>query len=283
MNPLRARLATIAAAGKLGWAMESNWADPFLFAVYFLVRPIATTLILVVMYKVVTDGRTGTPFFAALYIGNAFFQYVGQVLFGVSSAVQEDREHYQMLKYIWSAPVSTLDYLIGRGLTKMATGTVAVLVTLAFGWVFLGVSFDAGVVRPLLALAALALGLALLVFLGLAFAGIELNRTHGQAPLQEGAAGVLYLCSGAIFPPEVMPGPLAALCYALPTTWWIEALRRALLGHGWCGALSNWSDGAILGVLALQVTLFAAPCVWLYKVLDRRARRKNLIDWTTGF
>ncbi len=283
MSAFASRLRTIVSAGRLGWAMESNWADPFVFAIYFLLRPIASTLILVVMYLVVTGGKTATPFFAALYVGNAFFQYVGQVLFGVSSAVGEDRERYQMLKYIWSAPISTLDYLVGRGLTKMGTGTLAVLVTLAFGWVFLDVRYDVSVVRALHALAAVGLGLAFLVLVGIAFAGIELNRTHGHVPLQEGVAGVLYLCSGAIFPPEILPGPVAWVCYALPTTWWLEALRRAILGHGWCAALQGRSDAAVLGVLAAWVAVYAFPCLWIYRALDRRARQRNLIDWTTGF
>ena len=122
-----------------------------------------------------------------------------------------------------------------------------------------------------------------MILVGIAFAGIELNRTHGHVPLQEGVAGVLYLCSGAIFPPEILPGPVAWVCYALPTTWWLEALRRAILGHGWCAALQGRSDAAVLGVLAAWVAVYAFPCLWIYRALDRRARQRNLIDWTTGF
>ncbi len=39
-------------AAWLGWQIESNWADPFLFAVYSLVKPLAGAAILVVMYAV---------------------------------------------------------------------------------------------------------------------------------------------------------------------------------------------------------------------------------------
>ncbi len=40
----------------LGWQIESNWADPFLFAIYSVVRPVASVLILVVMYSIITQG-----------------------------------------------------------------------------------------------------------------------------------------------------------------------------------------------------------------------------------
>ena len=47
MSTLPARLRTSA---WLGWQIESNWADPFLFIVYSLLRPIATALILAGMF-----------------------------------------------------------------------------------------------------------------------------------------------------------------------------------------------------------------------------------------
>jgi len=57
--------------------IESNWADPFLFAVYswsshWLVA------ILVVMYSVITGGDFESPMFTYMYIGNAFYLFVGK-------------------------------------------------------------------------------------------------------------------------------------------------------------------------------------------------------------
>ena len=39
----------------LGWQIESNWADPFLFAIYSLIKPLASVMILVVMYSIITE------------------------------------------------------------------------------------------------------------------------------------------------------------------------------------------------------------------------------------
>ncbi|HVP36513.1 MAG TPA: hypothetical protein VMT04_05905, partial [Terriglobales bacterium] len=78
---LKENLRTTGLAGKLGWAMESNWADPFLFAIYSIIRPIASSLILVFMYLVITRGKTSFDLFAYIFLGNTFFMYVYNVLF----------------------------------------------------------------------------------------------------------------------------------------------------------------------------------------------------------
>ena len=50
--------------------------------------------------------------------------------------------------------------------------------------------------------------------------------------LPEAIAGALYLVSGAIFPIDILPSFLQPIAYVMPTTWWLEASRRGLLGHG---------------------------------------------------
>ena len=79
----------------LGWQIESNWTRPFLFAIYSIIKPLAGAAILVVMYSVITQGNFNTPIFPYLYYGNAFYQYVGAIMTGISWAVIDDREHYK--------------------------------------------------------------------------------------------------------------------------------------------------------------------------------------------
>jgi len=93
-------------AAWLGWKIESNWTDPFLFSVYSIIKPLAGAFILVVMYGVIAQGNFNTPIFAYIYIGNAFYRYVGDVITGVSWAIVDDREHYRTLKYVYVAPIS---------------------------------------------------------------------------------------------------------------------------------------------------------------------------------
>jgi ABC-2 type transport system permease protein len=87
----------------LGWQIESNWADPFLFAIYSLIKPLASVMILVVMYSIITDGDYASPMFTYIYVGNAFFIYVGQVMTGISWAVIDDHD-IKTLKYIYLTP-----------------------------------------------------------------------------------------------------------------------------------------------------------------------------------
>ena len=71
-------------AAWLGWQIESNWTDPFLFAIYSIVKPLSGAAILVVMYSIITQGNFDSPIFPYLYLGNAFYIYVGAVMAGIS-------------------------------------------------------------------------------------------------------------------------------------------------------------------------------------------------------
>ena len=52
-NPLLERISMLAntfkAAAWLGWQIESNWTDAFVFAVYMVIKPLASAAILVVI------------------------------------------------------------------------------------------------------------------------------------------------------------------------------------------------------------------------------------------
>ena len=128
----RRALRTFKNAAWLGWQMEANWTDPFLFAIYSVVRPIAGTLILVFMFLVVTRGDTENPFFSYMFIGNAFYMYVADVLFGVTWVIHDDREHYMTLKQVYIAPINFLSYVLGRAAIKIAITSVGVALTLVF-------------------------------------------------------------------------------------------------------------------------------------------------------
>ncbi|MCL4424681.1 MAG: ABC transporter permease [Firmicutes bacterium] len=130
---------TFRMAAWLGWQIESNWTDPFLFLIYSVVKPLSQSLILIVMYFVVNGGGTGEGLFPFIFVGNTFFMYVMAILFGLSFVVIEDREYYQMIKYIYTSTAHIFWYLFGRAVTKFALTTVSVLILLLFGTLILGV------------------------------------------------------------------------------------------------------------------------------------------------
>src|SRR3972149_4823190 len=158
-------------AAWLGWQIESNWTDPFLFAIYSIVKPISSAAILVVMYSIITRGDFASPIFPYIYLGNAFYIYVGAVMAGISWAVIDDREHYKTLKYMYLAPTHTPPYLCGRGVAKFVVGSMSVIITILFGVLLLHLRIDLAAVNWPLFLVSLVIGVVMLAMMGLMLAG----------------------------------------------------------------------------------------------------------------
>jgi ABC-2 type transport system permease protein len=269
----------------LGWQIEANWTDPFLFAVYLVIKPLASVAILVVMYSIITKGNYDSPIFPYIYLGNAFYIYVAFVMTGVSLAVIEDREHYRTLKYMYVAPISMPYYLLGRGVSRFLVATVAVIITLAAGKLFLHLPLNLNQVNWALFLVSLFLGITMLAMMGLILASITLMIVNHHFILGDAVAGALYLFSGAIFPLEVLPTWLRPVGFAMPITYWLELMRRSLIGNvaEAFPTLSSFSNGQLLGILSGMTLLFAVTSVFIFRWCDHRARERGLIDWVTNY
>ena len=269
----------------LGWQIEANWTDPFLFAVYLVIKPLASVAILVVMYSIITKGNYDSPIFPYIYLGNAFYIYVAFVMTGVSLAVIEDREHYRTLKYMYVAPISMPYYLLGRGVSRFLVATVAVIITLAAGKLFLHLPLNLNQVNWALFLVSLFLGITMLAMMGLILASITLMIVNHHFILGDAVAGALYLFSGAIFPLEVLPTWLRPVGFAMPITYWLELMRRSLIGNvaEAFPTLAAFSNGQLLGILSGMTLLFAVTSVFIFRWCDHRARERGLIDWVTNY
>ncbi len=276
---------SFAMATWLGWQIESNWTDPFLFAVYSIIKPLAGAAILVVMYGVITRGDFDQPMFAYLYLGNAFYIYVGAVMTGVSWAVIDDREHYKMLKYMYIAPIHIPLYWLGRGVARFLTGSFSVLITIAFGVLFLHVPLDFTRVNWPLFLISLVMGVSMLAMMGLILASLTLLVAHHFFLIGEAVAGALYLFSGAIFPLDVLPAWLRPIGFAMPITYWLELMRRSLVGEVAAAfpTLASLNAVQLFGILLAMTVLFAALAAILFRWCDQRARERGLIDLVTNY
>ncbi len=278
-------LRSFLVAAWLGWQIESNWTDPFLFAVYSIVKPLASAGILVIMYAVIAKGNFGTPIFPYIYYGNAFYIYVGAVMAGISWAVIDDREHYKTLKYMYIAPIRIPAYWLGRGVARFLSGSIAVLITLAFGVMFLKVPLDLARVNWPLFTLSLAVGLAMLSMMGLILASITLLVAHHFFLIGEAVASALYLLSGAIFPLDVLPAWLRPLGYAMPITYWLELMRRSLAGNvaEAFPTLAHFSNLQLIGILVALTLVFAILSRFIFRFCDYRAREQGLIDLVSNY
>jgi len=267
-------------AAWLGWQIESNWTDPFLFAVYSVIKPVAGAAILVVMYGVITGGDFSAPLFSYILLGNAFYIYVGQIMSGISWAVIEDREHYRTLKYLYIAPIRIAYYLIGRGAARFVTGTVSVAITLLAGMLFLNLRLDPAAIDWPGFLAAWLLGVLMLAMLGLLLAGITLITTNNVYVIGETVAGALYLFSGAIFPLEVLPSWLRPIGFVMPLSYWLELIRRSLLGEvaEAFPTFASLSGSQLTAILAGLTLAFGLASVLAFRYCDYLARERGIID-----
>jgi ABC-2 type transport system permease protein len=272
-------------AAWLGWQITSNWTDPFLFAIYSIIRPISRAAILVVMYGVITQGNFSDPLFPYIYLGNAFYSYVFTVMNGVSWAVIDDREHYRTLKYMYVAPIRIPAYLLGRGVAGFLTASLSVLITILAGVWFLHVPFDPLQVNWLLFFVSLFIGVVMLAMMGLILGAISLLVVRHSGFLAEGVSGVLFIFSGAIYPLEVLPAWLRPVGFAIPITYWLELMRRSLIGNVAQAfpTLAGFSNLQLLGILVGLSIVFGVASIYIFRICDRRARERGLIDRTTNY
>jgi ABC-2 type transport system permease protein len=286
MHPLR----TLRWSVWLGWQIESNWTDPWLFAVYVVAKPLTGSLLLVFMFWAAwsaTQGAVRPESMAFSYAGNALYMLVGAVGFGMSGSVIADREHYGMLKYVRISPAGLQSYLVGRGLAGGAQGALGALLTIAAGLLLpLGLreTMAHGPIAWGWLVFYMVLGLVLLLALGLLLAGAVLNMARHGMFLSEGVGSALYLLSGAVFPLDVLPVWLRAVGQALPTTYWLEGMRRALLGPKAAQeTLAGWSHCDLAWALAASTLALVILSQLVFRWGERRAQRLGRFDQTSGY
>ncbi len=122
-------------------------------------------------------------------------------------------------------------------------------------------------------LAVLSLSLVIAMALGIAVATVQITFQKGSALLWLLSSGVWFL-SGAMFPIESLPRPLALVAHAIPLTYSVEGMRMALLQDQsilamapTLGALAGFS----LGLLPLTL--------WGLSFSLRRARQNGTLSF----
>lgn len=280
-------------AAGLGWQMEANWTDPLLFFIYSVAKPVSAALIIVVMLDIVSGGAD-PAYRAFVVVGTAIWSIVLAGITGLAWSVLDDRERYRMLKYVYVSPSDFLIVLLGRGVARLAVGGMGALITITVGVLLLGVPFDPAVVDwPLLAVV-LGLGLAVIVGIGLLLAAVCLQTRQESWSYPDALAGALFLVSGVVFPLSVLPTPVQVVGLLTPLTWWIEGVRHAAFPTGPSsvgGPGSVWSDltgtaapdtAIILGALMTTGALATLAAIGVFRMSERRAKDRGLLDRTTG-
>lgn len=274
-------LRSIKQAVWVGWKVETNWADPLVFAIYYLIRPIAGLLIVGFIFLIgsyASGGAMNPELFAYMFIGNSFFIYVVQVMMTMTMLIHEDRAHYEVLKHIYLTPGSLWWYIVGRGLNGVMNASASLLLTLGFGVLIfqglMGVQIPInwfGIDFALLA-TSLVLGIVCFMAVGFILCGINIMTSKVQFMLNEYVNGILYLFGGVVFVPEILPSWGQAVSNALPITYFLNSVRFSIMHRGVFDVQTN--------LLFLLVTLAASAIVGVgvFKIAMYKARRDGLID-----
>ncbi len=290
---MRETLRTLRWSIWLGWQIESNWADIRLFLLYLVVKPVCGSMMLVCMFyaaKYATAGRVPSEFLPYIFVSNACYGLVGMVMFGMSNVVISDRESYRMLKYVFISPAQFQAYFVGRGLARAMEGLIGAIITIATGLMLpdIRASVNAEGFDPGWLLVFLLIGGVMLWACGMILASAVLNMSRSGMFLSEGIAGVVYFLSGVVFPISALPTGLQYLGLSLPTTYWLEGMRRSITGRPPEGSplaespLATWGTGDL--ALMLLATTFALVAVsqLFYRYSLRKAWRNGKIEEATG-
>jgi ABC-2 type transport system permease protein len=282
-GPLRGDAADAArsliASARLAWAIEGNWAEPFFLLVYLIIRPLAFLGLFLAVLSI--GGVLNPASIGFVVVGQAVFQIVGAAMQGPTHALLDDRERYRTIRYIFATPSSLLPVSIGRALVKALIAATSAVIVVGVG-ALIGMPMRAGGPDLLLLLVVMALGLTSIVGLGIALGAVCVQLRNDAWGYPQAVAGSVFLLCGAIFPLDTLPRVLQLLGAALPITWWIEGVRRALLGTTSPGLLGELSTSLLLLVLTVGTVLITLAAPRLFRIGIDRAREKGYLDRSTA-
>lgn len=276
---------TFLTATWLGWQVESNWTDLFVFIVYSIVWPLSRAAILVVMYLVIRGNDFANPEFVNMYLGNALFGLLGGVVNSIAGGIIEEREHYRTLKYLYVAPIKIPVYLIGRGVAAMAGATLSLVFTFLFAAIFLKMPLNFGAINWLLLIPSMIFGFASFVSIGIFLAGWALTIKNNPWVLGQSFVSLFFFVSGAVFPLSVIFGNAQWPGYLFPVGFWLVLTRRAIvpeIGHSF-PMYQNLSDPQLLLLLIAYSIVSVVIAFGIFRRFDHKAREEGMIDMVSNY
>jgi len=144
---------------------------------------------------------------------------------GVALAQQREAG---ILKRLGGTPLRTWTLLTAKVLTAAVIITVQTMIMIALNILL----FDADLGGNLLwSIAAMMVGILSFATMGIALAGLSRNTDMASAAARAISFPMQFLC-GTLFPLSTMPPLLRNIANALPLTYFVDALRGAMLTGG---------------------------------------------------
>ena len=299
MNKLRLWYNTAVQSAWLGWQLESNWAEPWIFFIVCVIRPLSMLLIIVFMYYFATGGQqaatqpsamasataAGGDLFAFFFVGNILYLYVYNILFGVSQVIFEDREHYEVIKYIYISPVNWYIYFVGRGLARFIIASISVVVSFLFGYFVFAMKISVPAASIPTLVASTLMGILSIFFLGIIVSAFTFVMARHGNTISESISGIFYILCGTVFPIQTLPAWLRGLGVNIPVSYWFEITRRLLFNVDHT-VDSVWHGQATADLLYRQCVATVVLCIAsiaIFNFMSALARAKGIVDRTTSY
>ncbi len=270
---------TIRMAMWLDYQIMANWTRPIIFLTYNIAKPVGSSLLLIAMYYVVTGSIMGSSALAFIYVGNAFYMILAQVMMSLGWVVHDDREHYQTLKYIYISPSSYYEYLIGRAAMRFLMALFPAFFLLLLG-IIIAIPYSIDVA---LLTFTLLFGWFFMVASGMLLNSVNLLTARHGGAIGEAFAGIFYLFSGVVFPVSMLPAPLQAVAMYFPSTYWFSLVRRSVLGVEVDGIMKNYTINQCTLLLGITTGMFIAMSIALYLAMDYLARKRGTVEMITTY
>lgn len=279
----RAYIRAVRANISLGWALDGNWAPPLVYLLVTLTAPISGVLMLIYMYKIVLGGGSDPFFLAFMLTGAAAFMFVRLSLAAAGMVVVEDREHYRMFRYIYSAPAPFPLQILGRVLPKVGIAAIAAVVPFIAGRVFFNLPFNRAGIDWEMLLTSLLIALFGMGAMGWMLASLMLLIDRMGWVFAEGIAGLLFLLTGAVIPLDIIPAPLALIGKSTPIAYWIDLWRLAVYGDAVKLALQSSSIPELWNRLLTSTIIWLVFAIMWNIAADKLARRWGRIERETFY
>ena len=178
--------------------------------------------------SVVRGGDQGEVSYASFLIAGGIGMVVSSAAFqNLSTALARQRD-LGILKRLGGTPLRTQTLIGAKVLTAGVVILAQALIMAAVNVILFGAEIGGG---PFWTAVVLTIGVAAFATMGVALAGLCRNADIASAAGMAIALPMQFLC-GTLFPLDEMPTLLRHIAQALPLTYFVEALRGAMLAGG---------------------------------------------------
>ena len=260
----------------LGWKIETNWANLYTVFIVKCSKPFAVALMLTAIYTITKGPNSNIKDLAWAITGVCVWSFIQSATELYAFAIVGEREWFRNIKNIITAPTPLSIYLLGRTSIWLPIGLInfIIIILVANSALNLGLIFSE--IKFGYLMVSLLFGFTSVISLGFLVAGISLVTPRFSEGIAFGVTGALYLLSGSIVKPALLPVYLKILSNALPFTHWIEMIRYSLFSY------FRYYNPPLIEFLVTSF-VFWFISFYVYKFCLHRGRVTGKIDLATMF